>query len=150
MRQADYTDAEDPYGSDNEFKLGVPMTERWFNNLMTKIGYDFGNKLRLFGYFNYYKQDYDALLDYTQNYDNQEFGVGAEVKLLPKTWGFIRYHIGEQDYDTPPALVNGIPTNATESNDADYDWQRVNTGLTWDSGAKFSGELDFGYKIIGI
>ena len=141
-----YIDAEDPYGSENEFKLGVPMTERWLDNLMTRIGYDFGNKLRLFGYFNYYKQDYDDIRDYTQNYDNQEFGVGAEVKLLPKTWGFIRYHIGEQDYDTPPAFVNGTLTNATESNDADYDWQRVNTGLTWDSGAKFSGELNFGYK----
>ena len=136
-----YSNAEDPYSQDNEYKLGVPKTERWSNDLKTKVGYDFGNRIRVFGYFNFYKQDYEEEADYTQDYDDREGGVGLESKLLPKTWGFIRYHYGERDYFThPPGL------GLTDTNDADSDWHRINLGLTWDPGAKLRGELNFGYK----
>jgi uncharacterized protein (PEP-CTERM system associated) len=33
----------------------------------------------------------------------------------------------------------------TDQNNANFDYNRVSAGLTWDSGAKFSGELNFGY-----
>ncbi len=136
-----YSDAEDPYSQDNEYKLGVPKTERWSNDLKTKVGYDFGNRVRVFGYFNFYKQDFEDEADYSQDYDDKEGGVGVESRLFPKTWGFIRYHYGERDYFTHPP-GQGI----TETNDADSDWQQVHLGLTWDPGAKLSGELNFGYK----
>ncbi|MFH1351239.1 MAG: outer membrane beta-barrel protein [Pseudomonadota bacterium] len=141
-----YTDAEDPYGSDNQYKLGTPMTKRWNNDLKTRLGYQFSDRFKVLGYFNTYKQDYEALADWTQNYDSREFGGGLEMKLLPKTWGFIRYHYGEQDYYSHPLTVAGVATNSTEANDADSDWQRVNVGLSWDPGAKLSGELNFGYQ----
>jgi len=65
------------------------------------------------------------------------------MRLLPKTWGFFRYYFGERDYFTHPAA-----TGVTESNDADFDWNRVNFGLTWESGAKLEGELNFGYQLM--
>lgn len=136
-----YTDAEDPYGSDSQYKLGVPKTERWNNDLKTKIGYDFGNRVKVLVYYNYYKQDYDLEADYSQDYNFNEYGSGLQMRILPKTWGFIRYHYGEQDYFNCPA-----GTGVTESNDADFKWSRVNAGLTWDIGAKLSGELNFGFQ----
>jgi len=136
-----YTDAEDPYGSDNEYNLGVPNTKRWINDLETEIGYDFSNRFKVFGFYNFYTQQYDLRKDQTQDYNSNEAGAGFQMKLLPKTWGFIRYHFGKRDYNSHPP-----GTGLTNANDADYDWHRANMGLTWDSGAKFSGEINFGYQ----
>ena len=136
-----YTNAEDPFGSENQFRLGVPMTKRWDNDLKTKIGYGIGDRFKVFAFFNNYKQDYDADGDYTQDYKFHEFGAGGRIRLFPKTWGFIRYHFGERDYFTHPA-----GTGSTENNDSDFDWHRLNLGLTWDTGAKLTGELNLGYQ----
>ena len=134
-----YTDAEDPFGSDNQYNLGVPNTERWNNDLKTNIGYMFGERFKVFAMYNYYKQDYDLEDDFTQDYDYSEFGIGFQMRVLPKTWGFVRYHFGKKDYFTHRLGV-------TDQNDADFDSQRVNVGLTWDVGANVSGELNFGYQ----
>jgi len=136
-----YTDAEDPYGNDAQFKLGVPKTERWLNDLKTKVGYSFGSRFRVFGFYNFFKQAYELEEDFSQDYDASEFGAGFQMRVMPKTWGFFRYHVGERDYYTHPP-----GTGVTEENDADVDWQRVNVGLTWDTGAKLIGELNLGYQ----
>jgi len=136
-----YTDAEDPYGSDTQFKQGVPQIARWNNDLKAKIGYDFSNRFKLFAFYNNYQQDYDELQDFTQDYYDNEYGVGANVRLMPKTWGFARYHYGKRNYFSHPA-----GTGSNMANDADSDWQRVNVGFGWDPGAKLSGELNFGYQ----
>ncbi len=135
-----YVDTEDPYGSDNEYKLGVPQISRWSNTLRAKAGYAFSNRFRVLTFYNFYKQDYDLREDFTQDYETNEWGAGFQMKLLPKTWGFVRYHFGERDYYTHPS-----GTGVNRYNDADFDWTRVNAGLTWDSAAKLSGEVNFGY-----
>lgn len=141
-----YVDAEDPYSNLNQYLLGQPGVERWNDTLKFKLGYDFGNRFKVMGYYNFYKQDYDRLQDYTQNYDENEFGMGVEARLAPKTWGFIRYYFGERDFYSHPLAVNNVATNSTETNDADLDWHRVNIGLSWDPGGKLSGELNLGYS----
>jgi len=141
-----YTNAEDPYGSDSQYKLGVAQTKRWDNDLKSKLGFVFSNRFKVTGFYNYFRQDYKERADFSQDYDDNEFGAGLDIKLFPKTWGFIRYHYGERDYYSHPAIVNGVATNSTGRNDADLNWHRVNTGLTWDSGAKLSGEVNFGYQ----
>ena len=134
-----YTDAEDPFGNLAQYNTGI-KTKRQLNDLKTEAGYRFGNRSAILGYYNYYKQDYDLERDFTQNYDVNEIGVGFQRRLLQKTWGFVRYHFGERDYYTHPQ-----GSGVTESNDADFSYHRVNLGLTWDPGAKLSGELNFGY-----
>lgn len=136
-----YMKAADPYGSDNQYKLGVPQTKRWSDALRTKVGWDFSDRFRVLGYYNYYKQDYEQETDYSQDYDYSEAGLGFQMKVLPKTWAFVRYFYGSRDYYSHPAF-----TTVTEANDGDYDWHRAETGLTWDSGAKWSGELNLGYQ----
>jgi len=136
-----YIDAEDPYGSEEQYKLGVPKTKRWNNDLKGAVGYQFYDRFKVMAYYNFFKQDYEKEEDYTQDYDDNEFGVGAQMRFLPKTWGFIRYHYGERDYFT-----NRPAENVTEGTDSDFDWSRVNVGLIWDAGAKLTGELNFGYQ----
>jgi hypothetical protein len=135
-----YVDTSDPYGSDNQYNLGV-QTKRWYNDFNTKIGYNFGNRFRTFLYYDYYKQDYDLESDFTQDYDVNQFGAGFEMRVASKTWGFLRYHYGYRDYFSHP---DG--TGVTDQNDADFDYNKLSAGLTWDSGAKFAGELNFGYE----
>ena len=136
-----YVDATDPYGSDNRFGLGVPLTKRWYDDFNSKVGYNFSNQFRAFLYYNYYKQDYDLESDFTQDYTINEFGAGFQMRVASKTWGFIRYHYGYRDYYSHP---DG--SGVTDQNDGDFDFNRVSAGLTWDSGAKFAGELNFGYE----
>lgn len=134
-----YVKAEDPYGSADQYNLGR-VTKRYYNDLKTKVGYTVMSNFRSFLYFNNYKQKYDnSLFDYSQDYTDNEYGIGAESRFLPKTWGFLRYHYGTRKYDT----------NAPGQSDAfnsDSKWHRVNAGLTWDPGAKLSGEVNVGYQ----
>jgi hypothetical protein len=134
-----YVDAADPFGSENQYKLGV-QTERWNDTLRTNLGFRFSDRFKVLGYFNWYKQDYDRVEDFSQDYEENEFGVGFQMRILPLTWGFIRYFMGDRDYYSHPP---GFGT--TEANDADLDWQRVNVGLAWDPEGKLRGELNFGY-----
>ena len=135
-----YTDAEDPYGSLQQYRTGL-KTERWNNDLKSEIGYYFGNRLTIIAFYNFYKQDYDLERDYTQDHDINEFGAGFQMRLLPKTRGFVRYHFGERDYFSHPA-----GTASNETNDSNFDWRRVNAGLSWDTTARMVGELNFGYQ----
>jgi hypothetical protein len=134
-----YTDAEDPFGNLAQFNTGI-KTKRQVHALRSKTGYQFENGSEILGYYNYYKQEYDLERDFTQNYDVNEIGLGFQRRLFQKTWGFVRYHVGERDYFTHPP-----GSGVTESNDADFRDHRINTGLTWDPGGKLSGELNFGY-----
>ena len=137
-----HIDAEDPYGNPELYRIGL-KTERRGNDLKAKIAYSFGNRFQILAYYNYYKQDYDLLRDYTQDWDVTEFGAGFQMRLLPKTWAFFRYYFGERDYFTHPA-----GTGVNGANDSDFGWNRVNFGLTWDIGAKLGGELNFGYQMM--
>jgi len=152
----DLINSEDPYGDLSEYNLGV-KTERWTDDLKTEFGFKFSNRFKVLAYYNYYRQDYkntpggSANLnynanpnyygggDFTQDYYYNEEGLGFETKITHKTWAFLRYYYGSQKYFTHR---DGI----TSSNDAAYDWRRVNTGLGWDDGGRFGGEINFGYQ----
>jgi hypothetical protein len=134
-----YTDAEDPYGSADQYGIGT-LTKRWNNDLVSKLGFNFSDRFKILAFYNYYKQDYDNdVKDFTQDYYSNEVGAGFEVKVMPKTWMFLRYYYGTQKYFTHRSGVTG-------SNDASFNWHRANAGLGWDSGAKLAGELNFGYQ----
>jgi hypothetical protein len=137
-----YIDAEDPQSNPERYRIGL-KTERQNSDITAKIAYDLGNRYQILAYYNYYKQDYDLERDYTQDWDITELGVGFQMRVLPKTWAFFRYYFGERDYFTHPAA-----TGVNESNDADFDWKRINLGLTWEAGAKLEGELNLGYQFM--
>jgi len=128
--------SEDPFGSPDQYAVGR-TTSRWDNDLKTKIGFLFTERLRSFFYYNYYKQEYKDVQDASQNYNDNEFGLGVEAKFLPKTWGFLRYLYGKRGYDAT-SIISGIK--------ADSSWNKMSAGLTWDDSAKLSGELNIGYQ----
>jgi len=129
---------EDPYSSPDQYAVGR-VTKRWTDDIKGKIGYNFANAFKVLLYYNFYKQQYKDILDYSQDYYNNEFGLGLETKILSKTWGFARYHYGQRSYDQFFAGLN-------KDNSADYDYHRANFGLAWDPTAKINGELNFGYQ----
>jgi hypothetical protein len=134
-----YTKAEDPYGGADQYQIGR-VTKRYTNDFKTKAGYTIMANFRSFLYFNNYKQKYDnSLFDFSQDYTDSEYGIGAESRFLPKTWSFLRYHYGTRKYDT------NAP-GQTDAFNSDSKWHRVNAGLTWDPGAKISGEVNIGYQ----
>jgi len=131
-----YSTGEDPYGSPDQYAIGR-VTSRWDNDMKSKVGFLFTERLRSFLYYNYYKQEYKDQEDASQNYNDNEFGLGVEAKFLPKTWGFIRYHYGKRIYDA------GTIQSSVK---ADSNWHKTSVGLTWDGSAKLSGELNLGYQ----
>ena len=137
----DYVNTSDPFGSSDEYALGQ-QKDRWHNIFGVSLGYDHGDKIKLVGYFNYNKQEYDNTdNDWDQNFEEPWYGVGLEKRLSQKTWGFARYFHGERDYntDSPDGSVN-------ESTDADYSSDWLEFGLTWDATSRITGELNFGYE----
>ncbi len=136
-----YTDTEDPFSNESDYlNAATRKVERWNDTLKTKFGAKLGDSLKVLGFVNYYVQDYkDNVRDFSQDYNDVELGAGVEMMLMAKTWAFFRYHIGYRDYTTNTTTV-------TEQNDSDHNWNRVNGGIGWDSGAKWSGELNLGYQ----
>lgn len=135
-----YANGEDPLGNADQYAIGR-VTKRWTNDLKTKLGYNLTSNFRTILYYNNSKQKYSDIADYSQDYTENEYGAGMEARLLPKTWGFIRYHYGERKYDTLG------PTDTTDTI-SDYTYNRVSAGLGWDPGAKLSGELNVGYQML--
>ena len=133
-----YTRAEDPYGSADQYGIGR-VTKRWTNDAKTKLGYNLMANLRSFIHYNNYKQQYKDIADYSQDHTDNEFGLGVETRFLPKTWGFVRYHYGQRRYNT-------TAPGQTDEYNSDSNWHRANLGLTWDPGAKLSGEVSLGYQ----
>jgi hypothetical protein len=133
-----FIQAEDPYGAPNEYGLGRKK-KRWTDSCEAVAGFKFSSRFKVLTFYNFFKQRYASRLDFTQNYTSGEIGAGGEVKVADKTWLFLRYYYGSHNYDTH---LSGI----TSSNDASYSWKKVATGLTWDSEARFEGEVNMGYQ----
>jgi len=134
-----YTRAEDPFGGADQYNVGR-ISKRWMNDVKTKLGYAITSNFRSILYYNNFKQQYNDIQDYTQDYTENEYGIGVETRFLPKTWGFLRYFYGQRKYNTL-----GLGQTTDEFN-SDLKWNKVNAGLTWDPEAKLSGELNVGYQ----
>lgn len=132
-----YKNGNDPYGDAVQYGLGLTK-KRWINDLTTKVGWDFFNRFKVIGYYNFHKQKYKDDQDYTQNWTTNKFGIGLQMRVLPKTWAFLRYHYGAQNFDTN---LRGT----TDQNNASNKLNSINAGLTWDGGGKLGGELNFGW-----
>lgn len=130
-----YNNGNDPYGDATQFGLGYTK-KRWNNNMNTKLGWDFFNRFKVIGYYNFYKQKYRDDRDSTQNWTDNIFGIGFEMRVMPKTSAFLRYHYGAQDYNDD--FIDS-------ANDASNKRNRVMGGLAWDGGGKLGGELSLGW-----
>ena len=140
-----YRNGSDPYGDNTQYGLGYNQ-QRWTNRTNVKAGWGFSDRFRVLGYYNWYKQKYKDERNFTQNWADNEGGVGFEMKVMPKTWAFVRYHYGVQDFDDQPEYVLGVVNPVNTNNDASNKWSRASIGLAWDGWNKLGGELNFGYQ----
>jgi hypothetical protein len=129
--------SQDPYGSPDQYAVGR-ITKRTTDDLKSKAGYNFSKVFKVLLFYNFYKQDYNDIADFTQNYTNNEFGLGLESRILSRTWAFVRYHYGQTTY-------NDFYFGLTPDYNSDSKYHRVNAGFKWDPSAKINGELNFGY-----
>ncbi len=144
FRVRDYfVDTEDPYGSLNEYRRGIPQVERWTNAGAAAIGYDFPNRLRLELTYRSYILDYDAFMDYWQNYTSHEPGLTLFYQLLPKTAALIEYRWETREYtEQQDASDNSYAADSVTAQDFDY--HKFFLGLHMDPTAKISGDLKLG------
>jgi hypothetical protein len=132
-----WQNTKDPYGSADQYALGR-ATQRWTDELRSKAGYNFADVFKVLLLYNFFKQEYKDQLDFNQNYDNNEFGLGLETRIFSRTWGFVRYHYGQRNY-------NSFYFGLSPETNSDFTYHRASAGLTWDPTAKINGELNFGY-----
>ncbi|MFP4087765.1 MAG: hypothetical protein ACLFUL_13330, partial [Desulfobacteraceae bacterium] len=52
-----FDSGNDPYGDATQYAQGLTK-RRWRNDLTTKVGWDFFNRFRVIGYYNFHKQKY--------------------------------------------------------------------------------------------
>ncbi len=132
-----YSYNTDPYGNADQYAVGM-LTERWSNEFNGKLGYTIGGNFRPMFYYNYFIQQYNnTAQDWAQNYGQNQFGLGLQYRVMPNTWAFVRYVYTQKGYidNLDPTTTKGdSKTNAAQ------------IGFTWDSGAKLSGEVNFGYQ----
>ena len=130
-----FLDSEDPYGSQDQINVGI-KTKRWTNTLDLKTGYNLRSNFRAMllydGYIQHFKED----IDKSQNYQDHNFGFGGAMRVMPKTWAFARYYYTKRDFKD----------SINDSTNADVSGSRGAVGLNWDSGSKFSGELNIGIQ----
>ncbi|MFA6412366.1 MAG: outer membrane beta-barrel protein [Syntrophales bacterium] len=139
---------QDPFGSPDQYAIGR-TTKRWENDLKSKLGMTWGNNtFRTNVIYNRFQQQYASNYDASQNYALSEYGVSAEGRFLPRTWGFVRYLYGIQNYES---FYGGQTDNGTyvagfsDNRKSDFKYNQVNVGLNWDQGSKLTGELSVGY-----
>ena len=140
-----YRIGNDPYGDAVQSGLGYTQ-DRWTNGTNVKGGWEFSDRFRVIGYYDWYRQQYKDPRNFTQNWNDNMGGVGFEMKVMPKTWTFLRYHYGMQNFDDQPEYVLGVTNPVNTNNDASNTRSRVTTGLAWDGGGKLGGELNVGYE----
>ncbi|HPX82784.1 MAG TPA: outer membrane beta-barrel protein, partial [Syntrophales bacterium] len=132
-----YSYNTDPYGNADQYGVGT-LTERWSNEFNAKTGYTIGGNFRPMLYYNYYIQQYNnTMKDWAQNYGQNQFGAGLQYRVMPNTWAFVRYMYTQKSY------IDNLDPTVTK---ADSKTNAAQFGFAWDSGAKLSGEVNFGYQ----
>ena len=141
--------AQDPYGGPNQYGIGR-TTSRWMDTLGVKVGNTWGASFRTILLYDLYTQQYTSKYDYSQNYTTNKMGLSVEGLFLPKTWGFMSYSYGMQQFGSfNGEVIDGVFfPGVADNRKADNKFHQINGGLKWDPGSKLSGALSFGYQFL--
>lgn len=136
-----FIDTEDPYGSENDYNVGV-QTERWNNLFKLNTGYKFADRFRVELNYRNFMQEYDNKKDEWQNKQDNEPGVAVFYKFMPKTSALFEYRYQMREYtDADDSIKAGYNDDTSQ----DFDYHKLFLGLHWDTTAKITGDLKFGY-----
>jgi len=140
-----YLNTADPYGTDNQYKLGTPNTERWTNSLNLTVGHTFAGSFGIEGMYKNYLERFDLQDDKWQDRIDHVYGVTLLYKITPKTSLLAQYRRTDAEYDSQNDGVAGRGPAWTKTTSQDYDLNDAFFGVRFEPGGKVTGEIKLGY-----
>jgi len=137
---------KDPYGTENQYKIGE-KTERWNNTAEVTAGYDFFEKYALELMYKNHMERFDLPADEWQDRTDDVFGASFFVKLTGKTSVFVQYRQTKGEYDSQNDGVYDKSYNQSWNSNTsqDYNLNDYFLGARFEPGGKLSGEIKLGY-----
>ncbi|MFC1515774.1 outer membrane beta-barrel protein [Thermodesulfobacteriota bacterium] len=144
----------DPYGSLNQFRVGVPQTKRWDNTLYGTLGYEFAEKYAVEGTYKYYVLRYDRDVDVWQDRTDNVYGGTLLYGITPKTALLAEFRRTDGEYvkqndgaiDLASSVITGTPVFWSSDTSQDYTLDDVYIGARFKPGGKISGQIKIGYQ----
>ena len=145
-----YQNTGDPFGSDEEFRLGV-QTKRWNNLAKLNAGYEFAEKYSIEGIYRNFRERYDLTADQVRDRTGNTYGAALFYKLTGKTALFGQYLHQKIEFDRQDS---GLIANAAlmtvwnSANSQDHEINSYFIGARVIPGGILTGELKLGYSTI--
>jgi len=139
--EEEYLNTEDPYGSENQYNLGV-KTSRWNNQAKLVLGYDFAKRYGVEGSYENVMQRFAQETDQWQNRTDHRYGASLLYNLPgEKTSAFLQYRQTKAAYDKQNEGIGGWSKTSSQ----DYRLSDYFIGLRFKPGGKIRGEAKLGY-----
>jgi len=135
-----YLHTADPYGTDNQYKLGVPRTERWNNSATVIAGFRFAKKFAIEGRYKNYMEGFKLDEDKWQKRTDYIYGTSFFFKVTGKISLLANYRQGVTVYDKQNDGVNGWSDTTSQDNT----FSSYFIGFRFEPGGKLSGEIKLG------
>ena len=140
-----FIDTGDPYGTAEEYGLGMPKVERWNNTVNVSGGYEFADRFTIEAQYRNFLEEFDRSEDEWQDKKDHIYGGTLYYKFMPKTSVLVQYRRTERNYTgQEDGAVYAGDTYSSETSE-NYELNDYLIGLHWDPGAKISGDLKFGW-----
>lgn len=136
---------KDPYGSDNEYGLGL-STRRLNNTLGVATGFRFAKKYGLEAGYAGFIEQYELHFDQWQNVDDNTFGLSLFYQATAKTRVFCQYQYRDVQYpeqDDDIAMQAGPAWSSATSQDNEQNLFFL--GAQFSPFSKITGEAKIGY-----
>jgi hypothetical protein len=140
-----YIHTEDPYGSDNEYGLGL-STKRWNNKVAAAAGFNFAQRYGVeAGYANYLER-WDETFDKWQNVDENTYSAMLFYQITAKTRLFGQYQLVDVAYDDQnDGIAAKIGPAWSSATSQDNRQNNLFIGARFSPQNKISGEAKLGY-----
>ena len=140
-----FRQSADPYDSDDEYASGQP-TKRWINDARLGLGFEFSDRIKTEVYYRNYRKEFHEFSDQHKDRMENEPGIIAYYKFMPKTSALFEYRATFTKYSKQEdASDNSYGYDDETSQDSTY--HRFLLGLHWDASAKITGDVKLGWGI---
>jgi hypothetical protein len=140
-----YINTDDPYGSENEYRLGL-STQRWNNSVASAAGFNFAQRYGLEASYANFLERWDETFDKWQNVDGNTYGLALFYQASAKTRLFCQYqHLDNEYGDQNDGIAAKVGPNWSSATSQDNKQNDLFLGARFSPLAKISGEVKLGY-----
>jgi len=136
----------DPYGTENQFLLGVPQATRWNNILGLTLGYTFAEKYGIEGFYKNELNRFEEEIFQWQDRIDNSFGGYFLYNFTPKTSLLAEYRRTQAEYNSQNDGISDAfaGTNWSSTTSQDYKLNDFYVGMRFKPGGKLLGEFKLG------